>query len=129
MDKATAARRVRSLRALSVDPGATDSERARAKEAAERLEKKYNVTGGGVPPISYPRVTSTRESHDPYVGPTRAGKSNYYARMKDPTWHGQEDYAAWIMGGMKDGDMDFDDDDIVEEGYGWSDPEYYDGQD
>jgi hypothetical protein len=114
MDKATVARRVKALRALSVDPGATVSERARAKEKANELEAKYKIAE---PPISYPRVTSTaprqydwedhRANHSEAFGPTGRGKS-YYA------------FTIWLP--YEANDLD----DIIEDGYGWADPEYYD---
>jgi hypothetical protein len=134
---ADVARRVRALRAMSVDPGATDSERAAHKAKADALEQKY---GKIEPPVSYPRVTSTahreydwedhKANHSEAFGPTGRGKSHYYSQTNpnytpppaDPKWGDRADYAAWIMSGMsfttKMPDEDLDD--IVEDGYLWA---------
>jgi hypothetical protein len=85
-DRADAARRVRALRALGVDPGATDSERSAANDKADALEEKY---GRREPPVSYPRVT-LKDAYEqpPYVHPPT---------VNDPTWKDREDYAAWLV--------------------------------
>jgi hypothetical protein len=111
MDERALARRVRALRAMSVDPAATDSERAAHKAKADALEQKY---GRSEPPISYPRVTSTAptESHSAWVGPTARGKT-YYAQFA---------FNLWMPYTTEDLDLD----DIVESGYLYNTDDYDD---
>jgi hypothetical protein len=95
MDKRTAARRVRALRAKALAEGVTGPERASLNRKADELEQKY---GKPEPPsVSIP----------------------------EPTWQGREEYAEAVMrlfnapifkGPMPSESMD----DVVEEGYLWA---------
>jgi hypothetical protein len=113
VDKADAARRVRALRALGVDPGATVSERSAANDKADELERKY---GKAEPPSVY-------------AGHITMSYSEYLAWMYEsgdlpPTPPSQpwSEYGLWVVRGSSQQATDLDD--IVEEGYRYDRGDY-----
>lgn len=106
MDKADAARRVRALRALGVDPGATVSERSAANDKADELERKYGK--------AEPRSVYTPRHEAPDDGHVHMGYDEYlrwkYAGydLRGHPWSGPRVRLYVVHDDL---------DDIVEDGY------------
>lgn len=114
MDKRTTARRVRALRALSVDPGASDSERESAKRFADKLEDKY---GQAEAPSVYDGKPTSDGVH---TMSTEEYLRWMYAQPTAHTMRREAEY-TWLYVVKDSGD-------IVEEGYQY-DPHDYDDND
>jgi hypothetical protein len=113
VDKADAARRVRALRALGVDPGTTVSERAAANAKADKLEAKY---GKAEPPSVYvPKSNHYTMTQDEYLRWMYASGD----MPKPPPAYRQPSDDRVRLYVVTNDDLD----DIVEEGYLWA-PDY-----
>lgn len=125
MDKATAARRVRALRAMSVDPSATVSERAAHKAKADELEAKY---GKAEPRSVYiPRHNNPTMTYSEYLAWMYASGDLPREPRERPEPTVKEH--PWSTPSVRLYVVTDDIDDLVEDGYLWApsdddDPSY-----